>query len=93
MRQNRNDKASPPPPSSALTWNDHDRMPKPHPLPHGHANANIPVIAWQYYGDYPTRWVPRREDTVGGDIDFDMVNPAYENLVLSGLVLPPSGAP
>jgi hypothetical protein len=51
------------------------------------------VIAWQYYGDYPTRWVPRREDPVGGDIDFDMVNPAYENLVLSGLVLPPSGAP
>ena len=68
-------------------------MPKPNPIPHGHANANIPVIARQYYGDYPKKWVPGHEDPVGGDIDFDMINPACESLVLSGLVLPPSGAP
>jgi hypothetical protein len=49
--------ASPPPPSSALTWNDHDRTPKPNSITHGHANANIPVLAWQYYGDYPKKWV------------------------------------
>jgi hypothetical protein len=93
IRQDPNDEASPPPPSSVLTWNDHDRTPKPNPIPSGHANANIPVIAWQYYGDYPKKWVPGKKDPVGGDIDFDMVNPAYESLVLSGLVLPPPGPP
>ena len=93
IRQNPHDKTSPPPPSNALTWNDHDRTPNPNPIPHGHANANIPVIAWQYYGDYPKRWVPGHAHPVGGDIDFDMVNPAYESLVLSGLVMPPPGAP
>jgi hypothetical protein len=98
IRQNPDDKASPPPPSSALTWNDHDRTPRPNPIPHGHANANIPVIAWQYYGDYPKHWPPGHhdpvhDDPIGGDIDFDMVNPAHEDLVLSGLVPPPEGAP
>jgi capsular polysaccharide biosynthesis protein len=67
--------------------------PKPNPIPQGHANANIPVVAWQYYGDYPKKRVPGKKDPVGGDIDFDMLNPAYESLVLSGLVLPPSGPP
>lgn len=93
IRQDPKDEASPPPLSSALTWNDHDRTPEPNPIPPGHSNANIPVVAWQYYGDYPKRWVPGHEHPVGGDIDFDMINPAHENLVLSGLVLPPSGAP
>jgi hypothetical protein len=97
IRQNPHDKTSPPPPSNALTWNDHDRTPSPNPIPHGHANANIPVIAWQYYGDYPKHWAPGHhdpvhDDPVGGDIDFDMVNPAHEDLVRSGLVLPPAGA-
>lgn len=92
IRQDPNDKVSPPPPSSALKWNEHDRRPKPNPIPHDHADAKIPVVAWQYYGDYPKRWVPGHKEPVGGDIDFDMVNPAYENLVLSGLVPPPPGA-
>jgi hypothetical protein len=73
--QDPNDEASPPPPSTALTWNDHDRTPKPNPIPHGHANANIPVVAWQYYGDYPKKWVPGRKHPVGGDIDFDYGEP------------------
>jgi hypothetical protein len=92
VHQDPSDKASPPPPSSALTWNDHDLTPKPNPIPHDHANANIPVIAWQYYGDYPRKWSSDHTEIIKGDIDFDMVNPAFENLVLSGLVLPPSGA-
>jgi hypothetical protein len=91
--QDPNDKTSPPPLSSAMTWNDPNLTPKPDPIPHGHANANIPVLAWQYYGDYPKTWVPGHKDPVGGDIDFNMVNPACEQVVLSGLVLPPAGAP
>jgi hypothetical protein len=91
--QDPHDKVSPPPPSSAMTWDDHALTPSPNPIPHGHANANIPVLAWQYYGDYPKRWSADHKKVIGGDIDFDMVNPAYEQLVLSGLVPPPSGAP
>ena len=93
ISQDSKDKVSPPPPSSAIMWNDQDRRPSPSPIPPGHANANIPVVAWQYYGDYPKKWVPDQKDPVPGDIDFDMVNPAQEELVLSGLVLPPPGLP
>ena len=93
VRQDPHDQVSPPPPAEAMTRNDHELTPQPNPIPRGHGNANIPVIAWQYYGDYPQKWSSDHKKLVGGDVDFGMVNPAYENLVLSGLVPPPAGAP
>ena len=94
VRRDPHDQVSPPPPAEAMAWNDRELTPQPNPIPRGHANAaNIPVIAWQYYVDYPKKWSSDHKKLVGGDVDFGMVNPAYENLVLSGLVPPPAGAP
>jgi hypothetical protein len=83
-----NDPASPPPSFDSLVWNDEQLTPKPNPIPHGHANANIRVLVWQYYGDYPKVKKPHHK-IQSGDIDFEMVNPAFEAVVLSGLVPPP----
>ena len=57
-------------------------------MPHGQPNANIPVIVWQYYGDYPERRGADRK-VHDGDIDLELVNPAYENLVMSGVIPAP----
>ena len=89
---NSTDEASPPPPSSAMVWNNAFLTPEPNPIPPGKPNAHIPTIVWQYYGDYP-----RSRDAHGklkkGDVDFDMVNPALESVVLNGCVpVPPAGA-
>jgi hypothetical protein len=84
------DCASPPQPYTSLVWNDAQRTPQPDPIPPGHANAHIPLLTWQYYGDYP-----RSRDAQGhivlGDIDPHLINPAHASVVLSGAVPPPAG--
>jgi hypothetical protein len=47
------------------------------------------LLVWQYYGDYPKRKLPNGK-IADGDVDFEMVNPAHEATVQSGLVLPPA---
>jgi hypothetical protein len=79
---------APPPPFDAMVWNQDFLTPRPNPIPPGHANANIPVIVWQYYGDYPKVRLPNKKIRTG-DLDFEMVNPDHDAVVLSGLVPPP----
>jgi len=74
------DPASPPPPPEKMVWNTNDIVPRPLPIPHGHPDAKIPVLVWQYHGDFD------------GDIDPELVNPAYEALVMSGTVPAPAPA-
>jgi hypothetical protein len=50
------------------------------------------VLVWQYYGDYPKVKLPNG-NIQDGDIDFEMVNPAYSAVVLSGVVPPPAPPP
>jgi hypothetical protein len=83
------DPAAPPPSLDEMSWNPGKVSPHPHPIPQGHPNANIPVIVWQYYGDYPLKRMPDNS-IQKGDLDLQLVNPAYENLVLSGTVPAPS---
>jgi hypothetical protein len=83
---------APPPPSGSMAWNAADVTPQPNPIPPPHATANIAVLVWQYYGDYPKVRLPSGK-VQGGDIDFEMVNPAYSAVVLSGVVLPPPPPP
>jgi hypothetical protein len=64
-------------PFGSMVWDDKQVTPQPNPIPPGQQNAHIPALLWQYYGDYL------------GDIDFIMVNPAFSDLVLSGVVSPP----
>ena len=82
---------APPPRFDRIVWKDSDVRPKPNPIPPGHEDARIPVLVWQYYGDYPKFYRP--DGKIGtGDIDFEMVNPAYNDLVKSGVIpLPPAG--
>jgi hypothetical protein len=82
------DEAAPPPTFDKMVWDDALLTPKPNPIPHGHPNAKIPVLVWQYYGDYPKVRLPNGK-IKGGDIDFEMVNPNYVGVVSSGLVPPP----
>lgn len=79
---------APPLPFDQLVWNDAQLTPKPNPIPHGHPNANIAVLVWQYYGDYPKKKLPDGKIKLG-DLDFEMVNPAHEDVVLSGVIPPP----
>lgn len=73
---------APPPDCNTMAWNPAQVMPQPNPI------AQIPVLVWQYYGDYPKVRLP--DGTIqGGDIDLELVNPAYSAVVLSGVVLPP----
>jgi L,D-transpeptidase catalytic domain len=80
-----------PPTFDSLVWNDERLAPQPNPIPPGHANAKIPVLVWQYHGDYLSVKLPDGS-TRSGDIDFEMVNPAYDGFVTSGLVPPPPRA-
>ena len=88
---NNSDETAPPPPYDNMVWNNSALTPQPRPIPHGQPNANIPTTVWQYYGDYPKVRLPNG-DIRGGDVDFEMVNPASTNVVLSGCVLPPPPA-
>ena len=72
------DKTTPPPVSDQMVWDD--AAPAHDPFPPGQPDQRVPKIGWQYYGDYP------KPD---GDVDFNMVNPAYETLVMNGTVMPP----
>ncbi len=83
-------KYSNPPAYDSLTWNDERLTPNPNPIPPGHADAGIPVLVWQYHGDYLSVKLPNGK-TRSGDIDFEMVNPAHEGIVLSGVVPSPPG--
>jgi len=76
---------APPPPVGSMAWNAANVTPNPNPIP------QIPVLVWQYYGDYPKIRLPNGK-VQGGDIDLEMVNPAYSAVVLSGVVPPPSAA-
>ena len=79
---------APPPLPGSMVWIPADTTPQPNPIPPAHPTAQIPVIVWQYYGDYPKVRLANG-DVQGGDIDFEMVNPSYSTLVMSGVVLPP----
>jgi hypothetical protein len=79
---------APPLTANNMVWNDAEVTPEPNPLPTGQANANLPLLVWQYYGDYPSKRLPDGQ-CQGGDVDFELVNPAYEAVVLSGVVPPP----
>lgn len=70
---------TPPPTSDHMTWSD--EAPAHDPFPPGQPDQHLPKLGWQYFGDYPKP---------GGDVDFNMVNPAYETLVMKGTVMPPS---
>jgi hypothetical protein len=83
------DKFSDPPTYDTMVWNDADRTPEPNPIPHGQPNAHIPVLVWQYHGDYLSVTLPNGH-VRDGDLDFEMVNPAYNSVVLAGLVPPPA---
>ena len=71
-------KNTPPPTSDQMMWDDtapaHDPFPQP--------DQHLPKIGWQYFGDYP-------KTDPDGDVDFNMVNPAHEPLVMNGMVMPP----
>lgn len=82
----------PPPPVGSMAWNAADVTPQPNPIPPPHPTAQIAVLVWQYYGDYPKVKLPNGH-VRGGDIDFEMVNPAYSTVVLSGVVPPPPPPP
>lgn len=69
---------TPPPKSDHMAWENEE--PAHDPFPHGQPDAHLPKLGWQYFGDYPK---PH------GDVDFNMVNPAYETLVMKGMVMPP----
>ena len=72
-----------------MLWDASKVTPRPTPIPHGQPNANIPVIVWQYYGDYPkTRGADGKVHL--GDIDLELVNPAHESLVMSGVIPAPT---
>jgi hypothetical protein len=77
-----------PPPFDSLVWNDERLTPQPNPIPHGRPKAKIPVLVWQYHGDYLSVKLPNGK-TRYGDVDFEMINPAYQDAVLSGLIPPP----
>ncbi len=62
-----------------MTWSD--KAPAHDPFPHDQPDQHLPKLGWQYFGDY------LKPD---GDVDFNMVNPAYETLVMKGTVMPPS---
>lgn len=79
---------APPPLASSMVWNAADVTPLPDPIPPPNPTAQIPILVWQYYGDYPQVRLPNGK-VQGGDIDFEMVNPAYTDVVLSGVVPPP----
>lgn len=83
------DPAAPPPSLAEMKWKDGNVTPQPHLFPPGHPNANIPIIVWQYYGDYPRERLPNG-DIKKGDVDLQMVHPANEPLVLSGVIPVPS---
>lgn len=91
LRQNSSDPTSPPPPYTSVSWEDANVRPKPYPIPPGQPDANIPILVWQYYGDYPIT-LDAHGKPVSGDIDLELVNPAYENLVMSGTVPAPATA-
>jgi hypothetical protein len=77
------DKKSPPPSFEKMKWDDATLTPEPNPLPMGHPNAHIPVIAWQYYGNYP-------KQNPNHHVDPNLVNPAHEKLVFPGVVPAPA---
>jgi len=52
------------------------------PFPPGQPDQHIPKLGWQYFGDYP-------KTDPDGDVDFNMVNPAFGNFVMQGTVMPP----
>jgi hypothetical protein len=78
VRENPVDENSPPPQSNHMEWSDD--APAHDPFPPGQPDQHIPKIGWQYFGDYPKP---------NGDVDFNMVNPAYETLMMNGTVKPP----
>jgi hypothetical protein len=82
---------APPLPYGSMAWSAADTTPSPNPLPAPHPATPIPVAVWQYYGDYPKVRLPDRT-IKDGDIDFELVNPAYTALVLSGVVPAPKPA-
>jgi hypothetical protein len=77
-----------PPPFGSMAWSAANVTPKPNPIPPPHPTTQIPVLVWQYYGDYPKVRLPNGK-VKDGDIDLEMVNPAYSAVVLSGIVPPP----
>lgn len=81
------DKTLPPPMSNLMVWDN--TAPAHDPFPPGQPDQHIPKIGWQYYGDYPKTLAPDGKTIIGGDVDFNMVNPAYETLVMKGMVPPP----
>jgi hypothetical protein len=76
---------APPPAVDTMAWNPAQVTPRPNPI------AQIPVLVWQYYGDYPKVRLPDGK-IQGGDIDLEIVNPDCNALVLSGVVPPPPPA-
>jgi hypothetical protein len=79
------DPAAPPPPLGEVKWSTTKTTPQPTPLPRGQPSANIPILVWQYYGDYPRKRLP--DGTIQkGDLDLQLVNPMYEDLLLSGTI-------
>jgi hypothetical protein len=77
-----------PPAPSAMDWNSDAVAPLPNPLPPGTTDANIPVLVWQYHGDYP----PKSEGfgALTGAVDLDLVNPAFVDALAAVSVLPPA---
>ena len=69
------DENSAPPQASDMQWSNDP--PAHDSFPPGQPDQHIPKIGWQYFGNYQ------------GDVDFDMVNPAYETLVMKGVVPSP----
>lgn len=88
LYQDPKDEASLPVPFGTVVWNDAQLTPS-EPIPPGQPNAHIPTLAWQWYGDYLRKRKPNG-DIQYGDIDLQMVNPAYAALLRSGVVPPPS---
>ncbi len=72
-----------------MVWDANNVTPRPVPMPAGQPDAHIPAIVWQYYGDYP-KSRDSQGNLIKGDIDPELVNPAYETLVMSGVIPTPS---
>jgi hypothetical protein len=82
---------APPLPYGSMVWSAANTTPSPNPIPVPHPATPIPVVVWQYYGDYPKTRLPNGK-IKDGDLDFELINPAYVALVLSGVVPPPKPA-
>ena len=74
---------------TALNWNSDDLTPAPNPLPAGTPAVQMPVLIWQYHGDYLTVRNSSGKALKYGDIDFNLINPDYVSLLYHGCVASP----